>query len=93
MFNGVFKKRTLPTRELPDAEVRKPYSPPEVRKLNSEQAILVLLGRAWSGDEPARDLLSLLFPVHGEGQSASSPMRKSPEAEILWRADQVRKVP
>jgi hypothetical protein len=41
--------------------VRKPYHPPCMRKITSEQAAIVLVGRAWEGDEQARALLSLLF--------------------------------
>ncbi len=43
-----------------------PYSPPELKKINREQAALVLLGHAWDGFENAKQLLEysadILFP-------------------------------
>jgi hypothetical protein len=46
---------------------KKPYSPPEVRKLTREQAALILLGQAWDGNENAKELLwccaDALFPA------------------------------
>ena len=54
---------------------RNPYSPPEVRKLNREQAALMLLGRAWDGDQNAEELLEcaadVLFPLP-QGKPVSS---------------------
>lgn len=50
--------KTPVTREL--------YLRPEVRKLNSEQARLMLVGLAWAGDVGARELLEILFPMPGE---------------------------
>lgn len=41
---------------------KKPYSSPELRKLNREQATLFLLGHAWEGNVDAQELLRLLFP-------------------------------
>ena len=45
----------------------KRYSPLELRKLNREQAALILLGQAWDGDEKAQELLEctadVLFPT------------------------------
>lgn len=41
---------------------KKPYQPPEMRKLNSEQAKLILLARAWQGDPEASEFLRHLFP-------------------------------
>ncbi len=42
---------------------KKPCQPPEMRKLNSEQAKLILLARAWEGDLEASRFLRHLFPV------------------------------
>jgi hypothetical protein len=42
------------------------YAPPLLRKLNPEQATLLLVGHAWNGDQNARDLLELCFPEPGE---------------------------
>jgi len=50
--------KTPVTREL--------YLRPEVRKLNSEQARLMLVGLAWAGDVGARELLEIIFPMPGE---------------------------
>lgn len=48
-------------------EPREPYCPPELRKINREQAALILLGRAWDGDANAKKLLEdcadVLFPA------------------------------
>lgn len=54
---------------------KKPYSPPEVRNPTREQAALILLGRAWDGDQNAKELLEYgadaLFPP-SEGKAVSS---------------------
>jgi hypothetical protein len=47
---------------------RKSYLRPEVTKLNSEQAILMLIGRAWAGDVGARDLLEIISGNQVSGQ-------------------------
>lgn len=76
MFKAIFKKiapstaklRAPETQEL-DASVaviKKPYLPPQARKLGTEQGILILVGRAWAGDKGARELLELIFPGPGE---------------------------
>lgn len=49
-----------------DSAARKKYSPPQVRKLTSEQAKLVLIGRAMAGDQGAKELMGLLFPGPGK---------------------------
>lgn len=41
---------------------KKRYRRPQVIKMSSEQGKLVLVGRAWNGDQNARDLLKLVFP-------------------------------
>jgi hypothetical protein len=41
---------------------RKAYSSPKLNKLSPEQAKLVLIGHATSGDLGARDLLSVIYP-------------------------------
>jgi hypothetical protein len=46
----------------PGGRRRKPYLPPEFKHLTAEQGALVLVGRAWAGDEQARDLLGCIFP-------------------------------
>ena len=56
---------------------KKPYLRPEVRKLNSEQAILILVGKAWDGDNSARELLEILFPIPGKSCTArTADLRK-----------------
>jgi hypothetical protein len=41
---------------------KQPYSRPNFRKLNCEQATLFLLGHAWDGDCEAQEILKLVFP-------------------------------
>lgn len=53
----------------PEQALRKPYSAPEVHRLNFEQASLFLLGHDWDGDPYARDLLELIFPPQAERPS------------------------
>lgn len=36
---------------------KRPYLRPEIRKLNREQAALIMLSHAWDGDENAQELL------------------------------------
>ena len=42
---------------------RKTYSPPKLKKLTPEQANLILIGQASYGDQGARDLLEVLYPM------------------------------
>ncbi len=51
--------------ESPATASRK-YSPPQMRKLNPEQAKLILIGHAMTGDEGANELLGLVFPEQGK---------------------------
>jgi hypothetical protein len=44
----------------------KKYSPPQLRKLNPEQAKLILIGHAMAGDEGAKELMGLVFPEPGK---------------------------
>jgi hypothetical protein len=43
---------------------KNPYSHPELKILNFEQASLFLVGHAWNGGSYARDLLEQLFPLN-----------------------------
>lgn len=48
--------------------LRKSYAPPQLQKLTVEQASLRLVPYAWDGDQNARELLGLLFPMQkGDG--------------------------
>jgi hypothetical protein len=47
--------------QSPKGQKRKPYEKPVVRKLNSEQAKLLLIGHACMGHQGAKELLDLLF--------------------------------
>jgi hypothetical protein len=49
---------------------KKPYLRPEMKKLDSEQAVLILVGLAWAGDTNARELLEILVPIHGKSCAA-----------------------
>ena len=42
---------------------KKTYSIPKLSKLTPEQANLILLGHATCGDQGAKDLLDVLYPV------------------------------
>jgi hypothetical protein len=59
------------------SEPKKRYSPPRFSTLNREQASLILLGRAWDGDNDAKELLDLaadiLFPAPSQNQK-ETPM-------------------
>jgi len=76
LFKAIFKKiapasaklRAPETQEVEAsvAVTKKPYSRPQATKLGTEQGILILVGRAWSGDQGARELLELIFPGPGE---------------------------
>lgn len=48
---------------------KRPYLPPQWRGLNFEQASLSLVWHAWNGDQNARDLLEVMFPLPGEKPS------------------------
>jgi hypothetical protein len=41
---------------------KQPYVRPAMYKLNLEQGALILLGRAWDGDNEAKEFLTHLFP-------------------------------
>lgn len=45
-----------------DTSDRKPYTPPELKKVTPEQAQLLLLRHASAGDQDAKELLELLYP-------------------------------
>jgi hypothetical protein len=55
---------------------KKPYSRPEATQLGAEQGILLLVGRAWTGDSGARELLELIFPEHGGKHPSTSKIDK-----------------
>jgi hypothetical protein len=50
---------------------KKPYSTPELRRLNREQSALFLLGHDWDGDSNAKELLQLVFPDFNDGEEKS----------------------
>lgn len=50
---------------------KKAYCAPQARKLEPEQANLILVGRAWDGDEGAREMLEILFPAPGARSTAT----------------------
>lgn len=67
----------------------KRYSPPKLRKLNREQAALILLGQAWDGDEKAKELLEcaadVLFPTFGNEERISQrPIEKARSGTGKW---------
>jgi hypothetical protein len=64
---------------------RKAYSRPEVRKLGTEQGILMLVGRAWTGDKGARELLELIFPEPGGMNAAASQSPQDAEQPLQGR--------
>ena len=50
----------------PPTQKSRPYYAPELRKLEPEQARLLLTGHAIVGDRGARELLELIFPESGK---------------------------
>lgn len=42
---------------------KKTYGPPKLNKLTPEQAKLILIGHASCGDQGAKDLLDVLYPL------------------------------
>jgi hypothetical protein len=74
-ISPVVPRLRAPEKQEPEASApvgKKPYSRPEVRKLGTEQGILLLVGRAWAGDKGARELLELVFPEPGGMPAAAS---------------------
>jgi len=53
------------------------YSAPELRKLEPEQARLLLTGHAFVGDRGARELLELIFPESGKQPLIGSTSQES----------------
>ena len=53
------------------------YSAPQLRKLEPEQAKLLLTGHAVVGDRGARELLELIFPESGKQPALGSTSEKS----------------
>jgi len=87
-INPAGPKLCAPERREPEASApvtKKPYVRPEVRELGTEQGILILVGRAWSGDKGARDLLELIFPEPGEMPSSPSKVLDSMEQPLKGR--------
>jgi len=76
LFKAIFKKIAPASAKLrasekqePEASLavtKKPYSRPQTTKLGTEQGRLILVSRAWAGDQGARELLELIFPGPGE---------------------------
>ena len=71
-----------------DSDIRrKTYSPPQLNKLTTEQARLLLIGHATCGDQGAKDLLDVLYPLASEEEimlppylsRKQSPPKSSPE--------------
>jgi len=51
----------------PGEAPKKPYSAPQLKRFDFEQASLILVGHAWnSSDRNARDLLEVMFQRPGE---------------------------
>jgi hypothetical protein len=48
------------------AAASKKYSPPQLRKLNPEQAKLMLIGHAMAGDKGAKELMGVIFPAKAD---------------------------
>lgn len=59
------------------ATVNKKYSPPQLRKLNPEQAKLILIGHAMAGDDGAKELMGVIFPEPGKRIDSHSRKRNS----------------
>ncbi len=58
-----------------DSDIRrKTYSPPQLNKLTPEQARLLLIGHATCGDQGAKDLLDVLYPLAREEGNHAAPV-------------------
>jgi hypothetical protein len=55
-------------RAQAEAARKKKYVRPTARRLSFEQGALILVGRAWDGDERAKELLTHMFPSNVESQ-------------------------
>jgi hypothetical protein len=49
--------------QSPNVVKRKPYEQPILRELTSEQAVLFLVGHAYIGNQGAKELMEMLFPL------------------------------
>jgi hypothetical protein len=48
-----------------------PYEQPQLRKPNPEQVLLFLLGHSWDGDQPAKEVLDLIYRDRSQRNLAS----------------------
>jgi hypothetical protein len=69
----------------------KTYSPPKLNKLTPEQAMLLLIGHASSGDQGAKDLLEVLYPLaeHDGNHSVPAYFEEKEPAQITSRAPRI----
>jgi hypothetical protein len=56
-----------------DISKRKPYERPLLRELTSEQAVVFLVGHAYIGNQGAKELMEMLFPMPTDSRIARSP--------------------
>ena len=102
MFKGILSTLNLVTTQLRSSNQqtgsssstasaekshKKPYLQPAVTQLNFEHGALILLGRAWDGDEQARECLLLLFPA---GEQKTKPIAVPRAADVERDRDSQR---
>ena len=56
--------------QSPNVGKRKPYEQPILRELTSEQAVLFLVGHAYIGNQGAKELMEMLFPLPTDSRIA-----------------------
>jgi hypothetical protein len=83
MFHNLLNRIKTATRGLPSTQVRPrkqkaTYIAPAVVKHDPEIAKLMLVARAWEGDEAAASLLMLLFPLTQNGDATTGAHKLTP---------------
>src|ERR1019366_10113025 len=56
--------------QSPNVVKHKPYEQPMLRELTSEQAVLFLVGHAYIGNQGAKELMEMLFPLPTDSRIA-----------------------
>ena len=72
---------------------KKRYTSPKINKLTTEQANLILIGHAGCGDQGARDLLNVLYPLkQADGNQEVYSEEDEPRPTISGPSRLIRRV-